>query len=67
MSGENALLGVPRSQQALLIGVVGVALAAYGLVSSSAVDASYDPLPFTIGLLMVVYAGGVVVHDRFLA
>ncbi|MFC4407186.1 hypothetical protein [Haloarchaeobius iranensis] len=35
----------------------------YVLVNSSAVDTSYDPLLLGVGLVMVVYAVVVAVHD----
>jgi hypothetical protein len=60
-------MGLTRRQQAALIAVLGFVLTAYGLASSSAVDSTYDPLPFGIGVVMVLYAVGVLVHDRFLA
>ncbi|WP_246981807.1 hypothetical protein [Halorientalis marina] len=60
-------MGLARRQQAALVAVVGFVLTTYGLASSSAVDATYDPLPFGIGIVMVLYAVGVLIHDRFLA
>jgi len=56
-------LGVSRRKQAVGIAIIGALLVLYGLLSTSAIDASYDPLPFGVGVVMVVYAGGVLAHD----
>jgi len=60
-------MGLTRRQQAGGIAVVGFALTAYGLSASSAVASTYDPLTFGIGVVMLLYAVGVLLHDRFLA
>jgi hypothetical protein len=63
MAAESTFLGFTRRQQAVGIGAVGVLLVVVGLSTSSAVGDSYNPLPFGIGVVMVVYAIGVFVHD----
>lgn len=67
MAESGTFLDISRTQQAITIGVVGLALVGYGLATSSAVDPAYDPLPFGVGLVMVVYAVGVVASDRLFA
>jgi hypothetical protein len=66
MPVQGTLFGVSRTQQTALVGAAGLALLGYALVSSSAVDPSYDPLSFGVGLVMVVYAAVVAVHDLVL-
>lgn len=56
MAAENTLLGLTRDQQFALIAVAGTVVTAAGLVGSSSVDPSYDPLAFGVGVVMVAYA-----------
>ncbi|SDM40576.1 hypothetical protein SAMN05192554_10239 [Haloarchaeobius iranensis] len=60
---EGTFLGINRTQQTVLVGGLSFALMSYVLVNSSAVDTSYDPLLLGVGLVMVVYAVVVAVHD----
>ena len=63
----SGFLGVSRRRQAIGIVVVGFALTVAGQLASSSVDPEYSPMLFGIGVVMLLYGVGILVHDRFLA
>ena len=64
MTSDGRLSRLSRDQQFGLILVVGVLVTVAGLVGSSAVDPTYDPLAFGVGVVMVAYAVVGLLADR---